>query len=214
VTHRQVALFTTFSATLIAAVSLAWLAIAVSSGGTETFDSAVRLAIHQWASPALTTIAQGITIFGSVAFIAAAFIVAVVAFRIVGWPRAAARLTWAMAGAVILENGLKYGFHRARPEPFFGAAPASYSFPSGHALFSTCFYFVLASAITERIRSRAMRALIRLAAALFVAAIGLSRIYLGFHYPSDILGGYLAAAILLGAIMSIERMNEIAKPKA
>jgi hypothetical protein len=113
-----------------------------------------------------------------------------------------------------IENGLKYGFHRARPEPFYGAAPASYSFPSGHALFSTCFYFVLASAITERIRSRAMRALIRLAAALFVAAIGLSRIYLGFHYPSDILGGYLAAAILLGAIMSIERMNEIAKPKA
>jgi hypothetical protein len=92
-TRRYVALFTAFSATLIAAASLAWLAIAVSSGVTESFDSSVRLAIHQWTSLALITMAQGISILGSVIFIAGAFVVAVVAFRIAGCRRAVVRLT-------------------------------------------------------------------------------------------------------------------------
>jgi membrane-associated phospholipid phosphatase len=59
---------------------------------------------------------------------------------LVGLRRQAAMLIITMAGAVVIENGLKLLVHRARPEPFFGVvAPETYSFPSGHTLFSTCF---------------------------------------------------------------------------
>jgi membrane-associated phospholipid phosphatase len=51
-----------------------------------------------------------------------------------------------MAGSVVLENGLKYALHRAHPEPYFGASPETFSFPSGHSLFSACFYVSMAIA--------------------------------------------------------------------
>jgi hypothetical protein len=95
-------------------------------------------------------------------------------------------------GALVLDLSLKYAFHRPRPVPFFVPAPYTYSFPSGHSLFSFCFYGVLAGLLTRRIRSRRWRVLIWTLAALLVATIGLSRVYLGVHYPSDVIAGYLA----------------------
>ena len=52
-----------------------------------------------------------------------------------------------MIGAGILDASLKQAFHRVRPPVFFGIAPTNYSFPSGHALASFCFYSVLAGLI-------------------------------------------------------------------
>jgi undecaprenyl-diphosphatase len=96
---------------------------------------------------------------------------------------------------------LKLIFRRARPEAFFGyAEPITYSFPSGHSIVSACFYGVLAAILTARMKSRARRIAIWMAAALLAFLIGLSRIYLGVHYPSDVLAGYAAAVIWVVAV--------------
>ena len=108
----------------------------------------------------------------------------------------------------MLELTLKYAFHRPRPAPFFGAVPHTYSFPSGHSLMSFCIYGVLAGLLSHRIRSAAVRIMVWILAAALVAAIGVSRIYLGMHYPSDVIAGYLAAAVWVSASLAADRVRK------
>jgi undecaprenyl-diphosphatase len=105
----------------------------------------------------------------------------------------------------VLDLALKHTFHRARPIGFFGISPSSYSFPSGHALGSLCFYGVLAAILSARVRGRAARFCIWIAASILVTLIGFSRIYLGVHYPSDVIAGYCAAAVWVGMVVFLDR---------
>ncbi len=107
-----------------------------------------------------------------------------------------------------MELTLKYAYHRARPVPFFGGVPHTYSFPSGHSLVSFCVYGVLAGLLSHRVRSTTHRLLVWLVAAVLVLAIGLSRIYLGVHYPSDVLAGYLAAAVWVSSLVAADRVRK------
>jgi len=103
--------------------------------------------------------------------------------------------------AELLLQILQFAFHRARPEPFFGLAkPNSYSFPSGHAMLSTVFYLSLAILMT---RNPAVRA----SAALPAFFIGLSRVYLGVHYPTDVLAGFAGGAFWLSAWISFPKAS-------
>jgi len=136
-----------------------------------------------------------------------AAIVALVVFVSFRWRRATLWLVVTILGALVLDLTLKYAFHRARPTPFFVALPRTYSFPSGHALFSFCFYGVLAGLLVGRTRSRLARVLIWLSAAILVVAIGVSRIYLGVHYPSDVIAGYLAATLWVSTLLALDRMR-------
>ena len=74
-------------------------------------------------------------------------------------------------------------------------------------MFSFCFYGVLAGLLTRRIRSRMLRVLIWTLAAVLLAAIGLSRIYLGVHYPSDVMAGYLAASLWVSTLVALDRVR-------
>ena len=135
------------------------------------------------------------------------FLISIAAFLIFRWRRAALWLFLSVAGADVLILTLKYGFHRQRPAAFFGAEPTSYSFPSGHSLASFCFYMVLAGLLSSRVRSPGLRIVVWIVASLLVAAIGLSRIYLGVHYPSDVIGGYLAAAVWVTTLLAADHMR-------
>lgn len=183
-----------------------WIATEVREGDTIRFDVSVRAWIHQFFSPALTREMVLISEFGAKILIVA-FPAALIAFLLLRWKRAAVWLVITMAGALILDLSLKYGFHRARPTPFYGPIPGTPSFPSGHALMSFCFYGVLAGLINGRVRSLPLRILIWTAAALLILAIGLSRIYLGVHYPSDVLAGYLTAALWVSAMIFLDRLR-------
>jgi undecaprenyl-diphosphatase len=91
---------------------------------------------------------------------------------------------------------LKIGFHRTRPQPFFDTRlPASYSFPSGHAMLSFCLCLTAAALFSASQTTRLARVVIWIFWIGLSAAIGYSRIYLGVHYPSDVLAGYLGALV-------------------
>ncbi len=185
---------------------LSKLASEMMEGETIRFDLAVRSWVHQFASPGMTPAMIAISLLGyDILIVELVFAIAV--FLYLGWRHAAGWLTVSMAGALVLDLALKYGFHRPRPQPFFGEAPHSYSFPSGHALSSFCFYGVLAGLIAARTQSLVLRAAVGIAAALLVIAIGLSRIYLGMHYPSDVIAGYLAAAVWVATLLVLDRVR-------
>ncbi|HEV2233337.1 MAG TPA: phosphatase PAP2 family protein [Terriglobia bacterium] len=177
-----------------------WLAEEMLEADTAHFDAVVRTAIHGFASPPLTSAMEVFSILGSVAPIVALTVLTIALFIYFHRPRAAALLAIAMTGAAVLDEVLKFAFHRPRPVAFFGTSPGSYSFPSGHALGSMCFYGALALILSSRIASRAARVFLYLGAILLVSAIGISRIYLGVHYPSDVIAGYLAAIVWVGAV--------------
>jgi membrane-associated phospholipid phosphatase len=184
----------------------AWIADSVEDHHTQGFDLAIRTDIHQHASPHLTRVMFAITWLGGDGLILAAAL-SLIFFAWRRWRRAALWTLVNLAGALILDVALKYAFHRPRPTPFFGPLPHTYSFPSGHSLFSFCFYGVLAGLLAARIRSLPLRILIWTSATLLVLAIGLSRIYLGVHYPSDVLGGYLTASLWVATLVALDRFQ-------
>ena len=186
----------------IAAALFGWLAVARRSGATLGFDVAVRTSVHGWASPAMTVIVRALATVGSPLVVSLFFAIAMLAFHRLEWKRAGLTLAEVMAGAVVCNVGLKRLIHCPRPEPFVGRDPSSYSFPSGHALYSLCFYGVLASVLAAHTPERAARFAIWAAAAVLVAGIGLSRVYLGVHYPSDVIAGYLGAAFVMSAVFA------------
>lgn len=182
----------------------AWIANEMAEGSTAGFDLSVRAWVHQFASPALTRVMTAISLLGYDVLIVE-LVIALAVFLYLRWKHAAAWLAVSMAGALILDLTLKYAFRRPRPPVFFGVAPHTYSFPSGHALCSFCFYGVLAGLIAVRTRSMLLRVAVGLLAAALVIAIGLSRIYLGMHYPSDVIAGYLGAAIWVSTLLALDR---------
>ncbi len=144
---------------------------------------------------------RGFTFLGSTAFLVGVAIVLVFRLRAQGRRYAAVLFVMASAGAEVVDQILKLIFQRVRPEAFFDyPEPYGYSFPSGHSFTSCAFYGVAAAILTTRLESRARGIATWTVAALLVLAIGVSRIYLGVHYPSDVLGGYAAAVVWVAAV--------------
>jgi undecaprenyl-diphosphatase len=191
---------------LVALLLFAWLSNEMLRGATREFDANVRVAVHAHSSRELTRAMLSISLLGSPFVLTSATAMLIVIFLVVNWHRAAAWMAIAMVGAALLETSLKHAFGRPRPAPFFGVLlPRSASFPSGHALASFCFFGVLAALLSHRLGSRLSAALLWIAAAVLIAAIGFSRIYLGVHYATDVIAGYLAAAIWVAGLTVADR---------
>ncbi len=168
---------------------IAWLTM---SGAAVGFDTAVRDAIHSLSSPLLTRLMVGISDTGTDIFMGVLGFLSVWRLLHLERRRDAIVFVITVLAAEALMEITKVAFHRARPIPFFAERPTDYSFPSGHALKSAVFYILLASLASSHWAVRA-------AAVLLALLIGISRIYLGVHYPTDVLGGYAAAAVCLAA---------------
>jgi undecaprenyl-diphosphatase len=196
---------------LACAVSLlilfAWLAEEVFEGELQYFDLRVRTLVHAYSNPQLTRIMQTLTFLGSIGFLSVLFAILISVFLARGLKRPAIWLAVAVGGSVVLDISLKLSFQRARPVPFFGPAPVTYSFPSGHALSSLCFYGVLAGLYCARMQSRVARILAWFVTGALVAGVGFSRIYLGVHYPTDVIAGYLAGAIWVSTLLFAARLR-------
>jgi undecaprenyl-diphosphatase len=137
-----------------------------------------------------------LSIIGSPAVVTLIAIASCIALWLVGHPRRAILIAVTVAGGSLLMWVLKLAFHRHRPDPFFNSRlPLSYSFPSGHAMLSFCLCLTAAALFSARRKNLLVRITIWIFWVSLSGAIGYSRIYLGVHYPSDVLAGYLAALV-------------------
>lgn len=175
----------------------------VVEGESRRFDRAVLLWIGDHSPSWLDGPMHFITALGYYDVVLPLLAAAVLFFYLRGWKLSATLLLVSTAGGTLLTTVLKAVFRRARPEVFdSGYAASFYSFPSGHATVAVGFYGALTLIIAYRLRGRARWA-VAAAGISLVLLIGFSRLYLGVHYPTDVLAGYLAAplwVISVGAV--------------
>ena len=193
-----------FRSLFVAVIALAlfgWIAEEVLEADTLRFDYAVRNAIHSKSFPLATTWMLRITSLGNWYVILPAAVLLAAFLVVKHRPHEARLLAVAMLGALMLDSVLKIAFHRARPSPYFGLdAPRTYSFPSGHALITFCFVGFLAGIITLHLDAKWLRCTVWALAIVVIMLVGLSRVYLGVHYPSDVIAGYAAALAWMSAV--------------
>jgi undecaprenyl-diphosphatase len=193
------------TAAIATLIFFGWLTSEVLEGETRHFDEVTREAVHQLASPLLTTMMRGVSFIGSTLALTIGTIVVVVQFAMRKWGREARLFAITMIGAGLLNITLKLAFKRPRPVPFFNlTAPETYSFPSGHSLTSACFFGALAAILTARVKSRRLRVIVWVVCTLMFVVIGLSRIYLGVHHTTDVIAGFAAALIWILVVRFVE----------
>jgi undecaprenyl-diphosphatase len=174
----------------------------VLEGDSTRFDQAVLLALRNPADPAdplgpawLEEAARDITALGSYAVLGIIFF-AVVAYLLLMRRRAAALwVTVAVVGGVLLSNVLKYSFDRPRPDFLAHTARVfTSSFPSGHAMLSAVTFLTLGVLLASIYNSWRLKVFFLGLAIFLTVMVGVSRIYLGVHYPTDVLAGWCVGA--------------------
>lgn len=184
---------------LAASASVIWalaeLADGVAEGESRRFDRAVLLLISEGAPGWLDGPMRAVTALGYYYLVLPALLIAVGLFLRHERRLSALLLLVATVGSLLLTTVLKAVFERARPELVDSGYSASfYSFPSGHATIAVGFYGTLTLLVAYNLRG-VWRWAVTAAGALLVLLIGFSRLYLGVHYPTDILAGYLSALL-------------------
>jgi undecaprenyl-diphosphatase len=190
-----------------ALVLFTWLGREILEGEVLAFDERVRTLAHGLASPRLTTLMRAASFYAGPAVLVPAGLVAAVAFLVKGWRRGALLVVVTPAGAGLLNWLLKFSFARVRPASFFDyPLPGSPSFPSGHALYAASVFGGLAVLLTARVRNRLLQLAIWFVAISLILLVGFSRVYLGVHYPSDVLAGYAIGTIWVTAVAFGDRL--------
>jgi membrane-associated phospholipid phosphatase len=161
---------------LVCLVGFVLIASRVNQPGIPAIDNATTTFVHGLANPTLDAFMHAATFLGSSPVLAV--VVGIAAVLLVAQRRReeAAFIVVAFVGSLILNDMLKQLVQRPRPGFDWAEVPPETSFPSGHSMNSFVVYVL---------------------AVVLVASVGISRIYLGAHWLSDVIGGYLAGALWL-----------------
>jgi undecaprenyl-diphosphatase len=164
----------------------------VRSGYTQPFDEAVLRWMERHQTPLAERLMVEVTMLGTWIVVISIVSIAALFLWLTRHKYSAALLLVATAGGIGLNNILKVGFSRPRPQVFeWGTTVSSSSFPSGHAMSATVVYITVAYLAARLQKTHMARLGTLMVAGLFVAAICFSRMYLGVHYPSDVAAGVI-----------------------
>lgn len=152
------------------------------------------LAVENMRNPISTTIFKLITNIGS-AFVLITLTIA--SFFIIKNKKIGICITLNLIISTLLNIILKNIIQRPRPEGYRLIDESGYSFPSGHSMVSTAFYGLLLYLILRNVKNKKIRYISCTLICILILAIGFSRIYLGVHYASDVLGGFLISIAYL-----------------
>jgi undecaprenyl-diphosphatase len=179
----------------------------VVEGKSSAFDRSIILAFRDHGNPSapvgpawVQEAARDLTSLGSI-IVLVIITLAISGYLFLARKQAAAGLMFvAVFGGIVLSDLLKFSFARPRPDIVPPAARVfTTSFPSGHATLSAIAYLTIAALLARSQSSPRIGVYFIVLAALLTILIGVSRIYLGVHYPTDVLGGWcVGAALALG----------------
>jgi len=171
-------------------------------GDLNSFDGVIQLHVAHWrgGADALMLAATRAGDVGPMVTLSALVVCTLILAR---RPREARQLIFGAGGCLLLNLALKVAFHRARPDPrlaFLLPQESSLSFPSGHTMGTAGVLGSLTIIAFALHLPRAMRWSVAALSAAGIGLVGASRVYLGAHYPSDVLGGLLGAGAWLAAV--------------
>lgn len=190
----------------------------VSSGATQTFDDAVLRWIAQRRTSVLDHIMLEITFLGTGSVVLVLVLVSGMFLWLTQHRYSALLLLISTAGGIVLNNLLKAGFGRPRPQIVeWGTTAVSASFPSGHAMSAAVVYGTVAYLAARLQRRRVHRTITLFLAGVLIVLISVSRLYLGVHYPSDVLAGVIIglawAAFCMATLEAIQLYARRRAPK-
>jgi undecaprenyl-diphosphatase len=167
----------------------------------QGLDDSIQGYVHSYTTPPLTRLMFFLSLLGSWKVVLPVVIIAVIWLLSQGRQSDALVLALSVAGGATISMALKLWFVRARPSVAWALAHEStYSFPSGHSAAAVVFYGTIALLAFRRPKRGPITVLIGALAVFMILGIGLSRIYLGVHFPTDVLAGYFTGSIWLGAV--------------
>lgn len=167
-----------------------------------TFDMGVYNFIISFKCDFLDTLFKTITAFGNPLTIISLVVIFIVAFR----NKDALLLSISALDSIILNIIIKHIVKRDRPSVVRLISEKGYSFPSGHAMISVCVYGFLFYLAYRKIKNKFLRNIICIVLGILIVGIGISRIYVGVHYASDIIAGYALALIEVILLIQCENL--------
>ncbi|HEX4275903.1 MAG TPA: phosphatase PAP2 family protein [Bryobacteraceae bacterium] len=183
-------------------LAFAGLASDVEHGGTSRFDRSILLSMRRpgdllpRGSRAFQEAARDITALGGISVLGLVTAIAAGFLALDGKRHMALFAVGSVVGGMIASSLLKDFFQRPRPEivPHVVYA-ANSSFPSGHSMMSAVTYLTLGVLLARSQEGKRLKAYFLLVATLLTCAVGVTRVYLGVHWPTDVLAGWMAGAI-------------------
>jgi len=181
----------------------AYIARSIHQHTISSFDEPIIDVIQGTQTSGLTSIMKTFTTIGSTTTVA---LLAVLTLAVLLWKKHKAQAVLfaaVLGGTGILNQVLKFIFKRERPDFDRLIDIGGYSFPSGHTMMAFSLYTILAYIIWRNLRNVWARTGITILAIFMIVMIAVSRIYLGVHFPSDIVGGVLASSVWLCASIAL-----------
>ena len=177
-------------------ITFVYFASSIGNQSITQFDTSIIGVVQGWEKPWLTTVMKGFTWVGSGFGVTPISMIGfIVLYYVIRRRQQAFFLIITVAGSIILNFVLKHYFIRERPEIHRIMDAKGYSFPSGHAMMAMALYAIIVFFFWHHVKTTGNRIVLVLFAAFMIIIIGTSRIYLGVHYPSDIIGGYAASGL-------------------
>jgi len=180
----------------------ALLADEVVEGGTKAFDQKLLLAFRHadrhdlLGPPAVQEAARDITALGGVAVLTLITVIAAGFLALDGKRHMAFFVLGSVVGGQAIGTILKDLFQRPRPDLVpFSAYASGASFPSGHTLMSAVTYLTLGALLARSQERKRVKAYLLLVAIFLTFAVGVTRVYLGVHWPTDVLAGWTAGSV-------------------
>lgn len=229
--YRRLHGFITGEAPLLAAIALVsglilaflYIADGMVEGEMEAFDRAILMIfrdptnVDQVVGPAwMQEMVRDITALGSFSLLGL-IVLAACGYLVLAKMRSEALLVaGSVVGGTIISTLLKMGYNRPRPDLTAMSTQFTASFPSGHAMLSAVAFLTLGALLARLAPTRPLQ-FFSIAVGIFLTLIvGVSRLYMGVHYPSDVLAGWslgAAWALLCGTVATmLQRQGSIAEP--